>query len=290
MYFRNPWMYYAGIAANTVLRFTWVLYVVFANEKKYAPLLGFCIGTGEIFRRFIWCFFRMENEHKGKYVHQFPVLLYLIWFWWIYSVEAMRAYRDPKLPYRFKEDDLPAQTPTTPVAETSQSFLGVPTVEHLKPAADIETGASTAVKRNATMSTLHRLGRTLSRAHRADYERKKRPMEDDEDDQLDQRRYEHSIWSFKTDDEQRHEGTDRVDEVHAGGDGHSSHSVAVIDERSDEESDGTVHAAGVKRDEHSVSDVQERRYEDLVPGVDDLHESPYDGSPQNVEGERNREN
>jgi hypothetical protein len=202
----------------------------------------------------------------------------------------MRAYRDPKLPYRFKEGDLPPQTPIEPTAETTPPFLEAPMEDRLRPAVDIETGVSSAVKRNATISTLHRLGRTLSRAHRADYERKKRSMEDDDDDQLDQRRYEQSIRSFRTGDEQRHVGNGRVDEVRGEGDGHSGHNVDVIDERSDEECAGTVHAAGEQRAEHPVSDVPERRYDDLVPGVDALHEPPYDGRAPNVEGGRIGEN
>jgi hypothetical protein len=66
LYFKNPWMYYLGMVSDIMLRFTWVFYVLLADKKEYAPLVSFCIAFGEVFRRFIWCFFRMENEHKGK--------------------------------------------------------------------------------------------------------------------------------------------------------------------------------------------------------------------------------
>ncbi|KAA8911380.1 EXS family-domain-containing protein [Sphaerosporella brunnea] len=146
LYFKNPRMYYFGIGANTLLRSTWVLYVVLEQPTAYAPLVSFGIATAEVFRRFIWCFFRMENEHKG-------------------NVEAMRAYRDPKLPYRFRDDELPPPPPITSVVEISA-------------ADDLEA----AVKRTSTRSTLHRFGRTLSKAYRSDYERRQRSMEDDHDD------------------------------------------------------------------------------------------------------------
>ena len=87
------------------------------------------------------------------------------------SVEAMRAYRDPKLPYRFKET-APSPAPTGS-EEVEQPLLS-------EDKQDVEAGASSELPKR--IRTLHRIGKQLSAAHRGDYERKKQKNEDDGDD------------------------------------------------------------------------------------------------------------
>jgi hypothetical protein len=66
--YKSVWIYYFGIISNVVLRNSWMAYVILSKEKAYGPLIAFCLAFGEVFRKFIWCAFRMENEHIGKYV------------------------------------------------------------------------------------------------------------------------------------------------------------------------------------------------------------------------------
>lgn len=66
LFFKKSWVYYFAIASNTLLRFTWVLFVFLKHLERWTPLVSFCIAFGEVLRRFVWCIFRMENEHKGK--------------------------------------------------------------------------------------------------------------------------------------------------------------------------------------------------------------------------------
>lgn len=64
--FKKPWVYYFAMFIDPPLRFSWVFYIIYANEIQHSALLSFLISVGEVFRRFVWCFFRMENEHCGK--------------------------------------------------------------------------------------------------------------------------------------------------------------------------------------------------------------------------------
>jgi hypothetical protein len=45
------------------MRFSWLFYVVFPGQKQHSAATSFFIALGEVFRRFIWNFFRVENEH-----------------------------------------------------------------------------------------------------------------------------------------------------------------------------------------------------------------------------------
>ncbi|CAF4526947.1 unnamed protein product [Rotaria sp. Silwood2] len=61
--------YYAAIVENILFRFAWTIniFIYFDNRSaEYADLIGFCFGIVEIFRRFIWNFFRLENEHLNN--------------------------------------------------------------------------------------------------------------------------------------------------------------------------------------------------------------------------------
>jgi len=91
----------------------------------------------------------------------------------------MRAYRDPKLPYQFHECDKPAPAPMSPAVDEPDA---IPLIELpiVKMREDLEARAQEA-SGMVRMSTLHRLGRTLTTAHRKDYERKTRTVEEEGD-------------------------------------------------------------------------------------------------------------
>jgi len=48
---------------DLTMRFSWVFYVVFPEQKQHSAATSLLIAFGEVFRRFVWNFFRVENEH-----------------------------------------------------------------------------------------------------------------------------------------------------------------------------------------------------------------------------------
>ncbi|GAV28081.1 hypothetical protein PMKS-001549 [Pichia membranifaciens] len=45
------------------MRFQWVVYVFTPYKISHSALTAFAIAVAELIRRFVWMFFRMENEH-----------------------------------------------------------------------------------------------------------------------------------------------------------------------------------------------------------------------------------
>ncbi|KAG0690024.1 hypothetical protein C6P40_004075 [Pichia californica] len=78
--FKYPSIYYSAIIIDVILRFQWIFYVLFPAQIQQSAITSFCIAIAEILRRFIWIFFRMENEHAT-------------------NVHLFRASRESPLPY-----------------------------------------------------------------------------------------------------------------------------------------------------------------------------------------------
>src|SRR5271154_1296418 len=51
------------------MRSSWIFYVAFPGQKQHSAATSFFIAFGEVFRRFMWNFFRMENEHMTNVGH-----------------------------------------------------------------------------------------------------------------------------------------------------------------------------------------------------------------------------
>ena len=65
----SKFYYYAAIGINTVFRYIWLINVFMhfrTQSAEYADVIGFIFGLIEIFRRFIWNYFRLENEHLNN--------------------------------------------------------------------------------------------------------------------------------------------------------------------------------------------------------------------------------
>jgi len=65
----NPILYYLAIILNLLLRFMWVLVFglrLMANIKLDMQYFLFFVAFAEIFRRFVWNIFRLENEHLNN--------------------------------------------------------------------------------------------------------------------------------------------------------------------------------------------------------------------------------
>lgn len=78
--FKSPNFYYFAIIIDVILRFQWVFYVLFPRQIQQSAITSFAIAVAEVLRRFIWIFFRMENEHAT-------------------NVHLFRASRESPLPY-----------------------------------------------------------------------------------------------------------------------------------------------------------------------------------------------
>jgi len=170
--FKQTWPYYTAMVIDPIIRFEWIFYVIFADDLQHSAVLSFALSLAEVLRRFVWCFFRMENEHVG-------------------NVGAYRAYRDPPLPYSFAAESDEGQ-PLYPIPESEPHDEGTgfqgqrrqqTTDDHRSShdgAQAITTSAEvdlermeTARQRVGVVRTMTRVGRTLQDAHLHDYERKR---------------------------------------------------------------------------------------------------------------------
>ncbi|KTW31469.1 hypothetical protein T552_00111 [Pneumocystis carinii B80] len=67
--FKHYWVYYLIIVFDPILRFSWVLYFIFIKNIQYLHLITFIIAVIEVFRRFLWNIFRVENEHSTNVLY-----------------------------------------------------------------------------------------------------------------------------------------------------------------------------------------------------------------------------
>ncbi|CAF1049331.1 unnamed protein product [Didymodactylos carnosus] len=61
--------YYIAICEDILFRYLWVINIFLHFKTRlaeYADVIGFIFGLIEIFRRFIWNYFRLENEHLNN--------------------------------------------------------------------------------------------------------------------------------------------------------------------------------------------------------------------------------
>ena len=61
--------YYVFMVQNVVLRYIWIInvFIYFKTATgEYADIIGFAFAIIEIFRRFVWNYFRLENEHLNN--------------------------------------------------------------------------------------------------------------------------------------------------------------------------------------------------------------------------------
>src|SRR5271155_1891702 len=62
-------VYYVAIVLDPIMRSSWLFYVVFPGQKQHSAATSFFLALGEVFRRFMWNFIRMENEHMTNVGH-----------------------------------------------------------------------------------------------------------------------------------------------------------------------------------------------------------------------------
>lgn len=189
LFFGRALYYYAAIIVDVILRFQWVFYACFSNQIQQLAVTSFCVALAEILRRFIWMFFRMENEHSTNVIlfraSRDSPLPYLI------SLKVERAIQKlVEMKYNLnKDDDLTATDSSDPSVGKTTAYSGV--VSSLnKNAGDDE--ASLAVT-NAPQPSLTRRKSTfitfsdaLKKAHIKDFQRKKYAVQLDSDEEDDE--------------------------------------------------------------------------------------------------------
>lgn len=192
LFYERPVYYYAAIIADVILRFQWIFYAFFTSQVQQLAVTSFCIALAELLRRFIWMFFRMENEHCT-------------------NVILFRASRDSPLPYmisnkveravnklvemRYDSGALGAEDDFSVVPDNKSVQLYGHTTAYNdrlpRKVWDEEGSVGRRHQRPDTVSLGHKkstfvlISDALNRAHIKDFQRRKYsvPMEsDDEDD------------------------------------------------------------------------------------------------------------
>lgn len=192
------------MVVDPILRFNWIFYMIHAHELQTSSLVAFLIALSEVLRRGLWTLFRVENEHCN-------------------NVGRFRASRDVPLPYDVEDEDTQEilNKTTEDIAQTSgavhtsqQSPVpGRPRTSQTMPlehvgedgtttATDIEHGYSAesaasfrhrhpSLTNSPIARALRQAGNTMRSAHAKDYERKRKPdnqnaaadaVKDDDDD------------------------------------------------------------------------------------------------------------
>jgi len=65
----NTWVYYLALVQDIVLRFLWTAGLVIKKNKELGvpdEVVNCVLQVLEVFRRFVWNFFRLENEHLNN--------------------------------------------------------------------------------------------------------------------------------------------------------------------------------------------------------------------------------
>ncbi|KAG6994091.1 protein SYG1 [Physcia stellaris] len=168
--FKHPWMYYASMILDPILRFNWIFYAIFTNELQHSALLSFFIAFSEICRRGIWTLFRVENEHctnVGRFRASRDVPL-------PYDLPSPEEERLQDVPEEGQEQVRPTQMrsdsgrPRTATGADLESVLSQPSPGALRRRQTMETG--TPIQRG-----IARVGTIMNEAHVQDFERKRRP-------------------------------------------------------------------------------------------------------------------
>lgn len=192
LFYGRPIYYYLAMVMNVLLRFQWIFYAFFSHQIQQLAVTSFAIAVAEITRRFIWLFFRMENEHCT-------------------NVILFRASRDSPVPYIISAQ-VEAAIKKLVVAryEAHKALDAEFSAEALQPTEEPSTGRTTAYSGSATLkvddeesnlgrrkrgdrsklarrkSTFLTITDALNRAHIKDFQRKRYAMpigESDEDDE-----------------------------------------------------------------------------------------------------------
>jgi hypothetical protein len=155
------WTYYSAVVANTLLRFQWVFYALFAQYIQQSAMTSFFVSVAEITRRFIWMLLRMENEH-------------------IANITSYRASREVRLPYETTIRDEASVISRTPsyahfrTADDQEATVGLGVSESAQ--ASASGYQSSSVKRRKSIlssGVFQNVSKAIVNAHKKDFQRRK---------------------------------------------------------------------------------------------------------------------
>lgn len=167
--------YYAIMVIDPILRFNWIFYAIFWSQIEQSAKVSFFVSLVEVFRRFLWVFFRVENEHSA-------------------NVGRYRASRDVTLPYEKSSRTTGIMQPSVSSLERRQA--AATTSEEEEEHARLEQSPTTPATAPSTESprrifslfsaatpVVAAVSMAMKKAHTADFERRK-PNDslDDEDE------------------------------------------------------------------------------------------------------------
>ncbi|KAM0291622.1 hypothetical protein ACHAO9_003749 [Fusarium lateritium] len=171
---KTRWLYYFIMAVDPILRFAWIFYAIFTHNTQHSTIVSFMVAFMEVTRRGMWTLFRVENEHCG-------------------NVSQYKASRDVPLPYRIEPLMARASIDGSSLAtQQPDATVGINSFEEPSRQGTAEsTGVSLGqqeegVARRRTGTGPPPLKRTLTRllaeAHKQDFEKKRRPLEQTPED------------------------------------------------------------------------------------------------------------
>ncbi|KAJ8099784.1 EXS family protein [Lipomyces tetrasporus] len=166
--FRNPWYYYCAIVIDVLLRLDWILYVIFPGNVQQSAALSFLIALLEVVRRFVWIFFRMENEHCTN-VGRF-----------IASRNMPLPYDLDELDYEHELNEIDMRTPLMAAEEGRstgvEAGLDQSPLQPAQPSPIAGTPASLRRRKSTTMTprmVANAISSHIRGAHAQDFERRK---------------------------------------------------------------------------------------------------------------------
>lgn len=185
--FKRPIYYYTAMVVDVILRFQWIFYACFTNQIEQLAVTSFCIAFAELIRRFLWIFFRIENEHSTNVtLFRASKTIHLP-----YEVERKVDSAIKKLVY-LKYEPIVWQyeeRKSEHVSNRNSEFASRRNTD--TPQEEIDLGS--AAPKLEPRSTLLNLSDALMRAHIKDFQRRKTIIpinisdDEDEDDDDDKR-------------------------------------------------------------------------------------------------------
>ncbi|TPX09860.1 uncharacterized protein E0L32_008882 [Thyridium curvatum] len=182
---KTRWYYYAAMAIDPVLRFSWIFYAIFTHDTQHSTVVSFMVAFAEVTRRGMWTLFRVENEHCA-------------------NVAQYKASRDVPLPYQLEmftaargsaelagggrasggdggaAEEQSAAPPSTAGRSTGVDVGGA-TPERaataMQPTPRPEEDGGGTVRRRARTETWGKksIGAIMAEAHRQDFEKRRKP-------------------------------------------------------------------------------------------------------------------
>lgn len=199
--YRRPWIYYAAMVINTVLRHQWILYAIFTEDLQHSAAMSFFVALAEVLRRGIWTSFRVENEHTT-------------------NVKSFRASRDIPLPYSLDQSpQVPAKDQDSdPHRRRKNAFsLDDGSTQGTTTGADHDLERQTTEDSNASsnmrrrmgpgpaLGLLQRVGTVIAAAHAQDFQKKRRPEVVGDSPHDETMMHEDNVDSSEDEDDPRHE-------------------------------------------------------------------------------------